>query len=360
MVEGEFNSMTMLHKFAPEMVPKPIGFGTYESNDDIHFFLCEFIDLYDELPDIVDFCKGLADMHLRSMDNSPNGKFGFPVTTCNGTAKAYTEWQSSWEEYFIQTLKQTVNLEEVAQGESTEIREMLPTLYEKVCPRLLRPLETDGHTLRPCLVHGDMWDGNVGTDTKTGQFYIFDAAARWAHNEYELHLWRPARFKFGKPFVKEYFNHFPISPPEDDWEDRNLLYSLIADLQESTLFTQTKKFRTLAIQNMRELVEKHANGYEGSAKKKGDEEVQDVQLATGMNGILSTPNEKPPHSHEHEVAQQGNEHVEESLNHHQTKAEQIQDEVTQGLHTMALQDAETGTLSAPSGEEEKPSVQHSA
>ena len=117
-------------------------------------------------------------------------------------------------------------------------------MYEKVVPRLLRPLETEGRTLKPCLVHGDFWDGNTAVAIESGQLYMFDSGAFWGHNECKLQIvyhlllrkaysplddlasCRPARSKLGRPFMEEYFKHFPITPPEEDWEDRNLLYSL--------------------------------------------------------------------------------------------------------------------------------------
>jgi hypothetical protein len=68
--------------------------------------------------------------------------------------------------------------------------------------------------------------------------------------------------------MKEYFHHFPISPPENDWYDRYLLYSLMADLHSSTHFKHTERFRELLIQSMRELVQKYPKGYEGFAKRK--------------------------------------------------------------------------------------------
>ena len=268
MAQGEYESMKMLHTISPDMVPLPIGFGTYESNEDVHFFLCEFIDLYDEVPDVVDFCKSIADLHITSMDYSPNAQFGFQVITCNETVPQHTKWNSSWEAFFTETLKEAFDLEEQVHGPSPEILDMLPALYDKVCPRLLRPLETGGNTLRPCLVHGDLWDGNVAVHAKTEKPIIFDASALWAHNEYELHIWRAARYKIRKAFVKEYFNHVRISPPEDDWRDRHLLYSLMADLHSSTLFRHTERFRDLIIQNMQELVRKFPKGYEGTARRK--------------------------------------------------------------------------------------------
>ncbi|KAH8878774.1 hypothetical protein GQ53DRAFT_857582 [Thozetella sp. PMI_491] len=34
----------------------------------------------------------------------------------------------------------------------------------RVIPRLLRPLQSNGRTIKPCLVHDDLWDGNLATD----------------------------------------------------------------------------------------------------------------------------------------------------------------------------------------------------
>jgi hypothetical protein len=42
----------------------------------------------------------------------------------------------------------------------------------------------------------------------------------------DLHNWRGARFRLNKEYVKEYFKNFPMSPPQEDWDDRNLLYSM--------------------------------------------------------------------------------------------------------------------------------------
>ncbi len=42
----------------------------------------------------------------------------------------------------------------------------------------------------------------------------------------ELAPLRPVRHRMGKPYVKAYFKHFPISDPEEDQDDRNALYCL--------------------------------------------------------------------------------------------------------------------------------------
>ena len=60
---------------------------------------------------------------------------------------------------------------------------MATPFFDKVVPRLLRPLETGGRSIRPSLIHGDLWHGNAETDAETGEPVIFDAASFYAHNE---------------------------------------------------------------------------------------------------------------------------------------------------------------------------------
>ena len=42
----------------------------------------------------------------------------------------------------------------------------------------------------------------------------------------DLGPWRAPRYRLGRPYMKEYHKHIPISLPEEDWDDRNLLYAL--------------------------------------------------------------------------------------------------------------------------------------
>ncbi len=179
MAQGEYEGVKLLHSISPDLVPGPIGVGTYETDENLHFVLSHFVDMYDEVPDVVDFCKSIADLHHRSMDYSLNAKYGFGVTTCNETIPQHTRWTLSWELFFTEALKDAFRLEEQVHEPSPDISGMLPALCEKVCPRLLRPLETEGRTLRPCLVHGDLWDGNVAVHAKTDKPIIFDASALW-------------------------------------------------------------------------------------------------------------------------------------------------------------------------------------
>ena len=181
MVSGEFASMTALHNTVPDLVPAPIAWGTYASDPDVHFFLCSFIDMKKGVPEIQPFVAKVAELHQKGV--SPNGRYGFPVPTYGGTIPQETAWTDSWEQFFTNSMKRWLAAEEESQGFDIEMKRLSEALFSKVIPRLLRPLETGGRKIQPRLVHGDLWDGNASTDTKTDKPVIFDASCLYAHNE---------------------------------------------------------------------------------------------------------------------------------------------------------------------------------
>jgi protein-ribulosamine 3-kinase len=181
MTAGEFASMSTLHGVLPKFVPTPLGYGSYESDPDIHFFICKLVNMTDDIPEIQAFCKTLAQLHLKGI--SPNGKYGFPVHTYKGTIPQYKEWHDTWEESFHHSLKWFVYAEEKSQGPDREMEELCQGIFDKVIPRLLRPLETGGRHLQPRLIHGDIWAGNCSTDVDTNLPIIYDGASLYAHNE---------------------------------------------------------------------------------------------------------------------------------------------------------------------------------
>jgi fructosamine-3-kinase len=76
-----------------------------------------------------------------------------------------------------------LKLEEEARGPSEELQQLSGPFFDKVIPRLLRPLETGGRTIKPVLLHGDLWLGNVSTQAESENPLLFDASAFWGHNE---------------------------------------------------------------------------------------------------------------------------------------------------------------------------------
>lgn len=70
-----------------------------------------------------------------------------------------------------------------------KLDDAMELILSKVVPRLLGALEEDGRAVKPCLIHGDLWEENIGTEPPTGELYIFDSRAYYAHHEstYTLH-----------------------------------------------------------------------------------------------------------------------------------------------------------------------------
>jgi protein-ribulosamine 3-kinase len=261
MIEGEFESLKAIHGIMPMFVTEPYCWGAYESDPDSYFIMTQFREIIGQPPEPVAFTKGLARMH--GLSKSPTGKFGFHVTTCRAIIEHLTDlWEESWETLYSKQLMYLMKLDREKNGEWPEFHRVCALLLEHVLPRLLRPLQSDGRSIKPCLVHGDLWEENSATDPTTGEPFLFDPCSFYAHNEYELGNWRALRHRLSDPaYVNAYKSHFPPSEPgelnppvsdihsltwpllAEDWDDRNLLYSLRFDLGTAILMPTSPQRR---------------------------------------------------------------------------------------------------------------------
>jgi protein-ribulosamine 3-kinase len=181
MVASEYQAMNELYKVIPEMVAKPVAWGSYESIPDTHFFVTEFHEMSEDVPDVADFPALVAELHKRGV--SPDGKFGFPFKTYGGNNPQQFPISDTWEECYTKGMQGIFAAEMATHGADEEMEHLENMMVEKVIPRLLRPLETGGRSIAPRLVHGDLWDGNASVDVATGHPMIFDATPLYAHNE---------------------------------------------------------------------------------------------------------------------------------------------------------------------------------
>lgn len=225
MMEGTYASEEIFHKYIPKHVPRPLAWGHYKSDPSTWFYLCEFHDMVeDEVPEADGFVNIIAQVHKKSMGKSE--KFGFHLPTHLANIPNDNSWQDSWESWFTQAMQKMLQVEEEGHGKDEELEVLKTGLFEKVIPRLLRPLETSGRSIQPCLVHSDLWPGNAMPDVDTNEIIIFDSCAFWGHNEADLGSWRAPRYKMGRPFLRQYQRVMGMSEPKGDWDDRNALYAM--------------------------------------------------------------------------------------------------------------------------------------
>lgn len=233
MMRGEYTSVVEIEKTCPGLLLTPFAWGKFTSQN-TYFYLSEFVDMdVVKPPDPADSAAKVARLHQSSV--SPTGKFGFHVTTCDGKMTHTVEWEDSWAVFFSKLPRGVAKLDTETNGPLPKLEAAIENTIDRVIPRLLGVLQADGRTLKPSLIHGDLWEGNVGTRLETGEVLLFDAGSYYAHNEMDWGIWRAA---FADHFRKEvytssYCSNFPPAEPRDEVDDRNRPYSLKYNLNYS-------------------------------------------------------------------------------------------------------------------------------
>lgn len=132
-------------------------------------------------------------------------------------------------------MKDVIRYDNETNGPWPEYDAACKQLIDVVIPRLLGALQSDGRMITPSLIHGDLWERNVGTDMETGETVLFDPGCAYAHNEMEFETWRCTwAFYFNSPIYRRmYQRHIEPSEPAEEWDDRNRLYSIHPYLNDS-------------------------------------------------------------------------------------------------------------------------------
>lgn len=138
-------------------------------------------------------------------------------------------WFDTWQECYDDKISELLDYLR-ARKTFTELCEKGEQVRERVIPRLLGPLR-----IQPALLHGDLWSGNAGADSASGEPVIFDPSSYYGHNEADLAIARIFG-GFSQPFFTTYFKHYPKAEPVEDYEARCDLYELFHYLNHTVLF----------------------------------------------------------------------------------------------------------------------------
>ncbi|CAH0044531.1 unnamed protein product [Clonostachys solani] len=225
MVHGEYESMRLIHESVPKFSPMPLAWGSC-ADPTQHFILFTFHELSQGLPPIPQFVNAVAQLH--TVKRNPSGKFGFHITTYNGTLAQDNTWCDTWEEFYVKGMERILGLEEEARGPSSELRKILVPFLSKA--------------------------GNSDP-------LMFDASAFWGHNEYELSTMRPLSNEWARECVESYHALIPKSEPIEDWDARNSLYAIRTYAHDSALYPDEPKFRGKLMEEMQNLVAQFAEDH---------------------------------------------------------------------------------------------------
>ena len=240
--------MSDLHRLMPDFAPKPHAWGMLNDTTKeertkvdgkeeitqipVYFILLDFIHCMHSLPDKAALVERVAELHRKS--ESPTGQFGYHLTTYDGAKTQVVDWDPSWTSFFTKLLAEAYRHDVAANGVWLELDRLFQRTLTHLIPRLVGALESDGRSIRPVLIHGDMWDGNIAINKKTRNPCVFDAAVYYAHHEMELAIWHAPRHKLSQGgYVEEYTSKFGASEPTYEFRDRIMLYSTKTNLMFS-------------------------------------------------------------------------------------------------------------------------------
>ncbi|KAI3693895.1 hypothetical protein L1987_76850 [Smallanthus sonchifolius] len=219
MFEGEALGLNEMYETKSIRVPKPFKVGAFSTGGS--YIIMEYIEFGSSRGDQSVLGRKLAEMHKAA--KSENG-FGFHVNNTIGSTPQMNTWTSDWIEFYSEhRLNFQLKLAQQQYGDSA--------IYEKG-QRLVKniaPLFEDV-TIEPCLLHGDLWSGNISSD-KNGEPVILDPACYYGHNEAEFGMsWCAG---FGGSFYNAYFE---VMPKQPGFEKRRDLYLLYHYLNHYNLF----------------------------------------------------------------------------------------------------------------------------
>ncbi|EPE35698.1 Protein kinase-like (PK-like) [Glarea lozoyensis ATCC 20868] len=227
-LKGESESADIIYGLMPDFIPRPYAYGKYKTTNPItYFFLTDFIDMdVTTAPDPMELATKLAQLHKKG--RKPGGKYGFHVTTCDGKMPNTIAWQDTWATFYGNLLQGICNVDLETNGSWPELERATKQVITKVIPILLGNLKHEGEPIEPCILHGDLWDSNLGTNMATGEVVMYDVGSYYGHNEMDLGQWRAdfCTHLRSNIYTRHYLKNYPAADPVEQFDDRNRLYSM--------------------------------------------------------------------------------------------------------------------------------------
>ena len=213
--QAEAYSLKQLSSLSHMASPEVTTIGT---SMDKSFLVLNYVDFSKAKPVLwYQLGQQLAQMHFETR----HGQFGWQHDNFIGGTVQPNKWSSNWTTFFsdqrIAWQLQLLSERAITLGNIEHI--------SQVCHDVLLH-----HHVEPCLVHGDLWQGNTGfTD---GQAIIFDPACYYGDREVDIAM-------------TELFGHFPDDfydgyqaeyPINDGYGQRKLVYNFYHILNHANIF----------------------------------------------------------------------------------------------------------------------------
>ncbi len=170
-----------------------------------------------------DYWEQLAKM-LAKMHHQPRPEFGFPCTTYCGRTPQPNSKECNGAVFFAE--QRLLYQAKLAHSRGLLDQRTLNSV-KSLCDRLDQLIPEQP----ACLIHGDLWSGNLHTNSK-GDPVVIDPACYWGWAEADIAMTRLFG-GFPETFYDNYLNCHPFEP---GWMDRIDIYNLYHLLNHLNLF----------------------------------------------------------------------------------------------------------------------------
>ena len=195
--------------------PKTIATGNFKNHN---YLILEYIQPGNKL-NWIKFGENLALMHQIT-----NQKFGLDYDNYIGSIQQINNYEDSWEEFYAN--RRILHLTILARD-----RQLLNSNEAKRIEQLCNKLENLVPKNKPCLIHGDLWSGNLISD-KNNDPVLIDPAVYYGHPEMD---WAMLSLFGDYPTIAmEKYNE--INQIEKDFEKRKEIHQLYPLLVHLVLF----------------------------------------------------------------------------------------------------------------------------
>ena len=216
MFEAETRGLQEIASSHTIKVPKPVCFGENQAQS---YIVLEYLDMAGRADQRV-LGEQLAAMHQVTAE-----QFGWEINNTIGATFQPNDWMDNWLSFWSEQ-RLGFQLQLAAQnGYGGELQ----SLGEKLL--LAMPKLFSGFEIKPSMLHGDLWGGNVA-GLKDGTPVIFDPALYYGDREADLAM----TYVFGgfsPDFYASYQNAFPL---DDGFAVRKTFYNIYHIINHLNLF----------------------------------------------------------------------------------------------------------------------------
>ncbi|GLJ53944.1 hypothetical protein SUGI_1152890 [Cryptomeria japonica] len=219
MFEAEAIGLNAMYSTNTIRVPKPFKVGPLLGRGS--YIIMEFIEFGSSRGDQAKLGRKLGEMHKAGISDKG---FGFMVDNTIGSTPQVNSWTSDWITFYGEhrlgyqlQLAQEQYRDNDIYAKGQRLLKNLSALFKDI-------------EIKPCLLHGDLWSGNICSD-RNSEPVILDPACYYGHNEAEFGMsWCAG---FGTSFYNSYFE---VMPKQEGFEMRRNLYMLYHYLNHYNMF----------------------------------------------------------------------------------------------------------------------------